>query len=143
MGSSQFSQNVTGYAERYTSELFKDSGKSGLTPIQLLRESDSVSQEAIEFAKRHEQYQRDNLHSFATWELEESGCFSKEDAKPSDLTYPIAPLLRRRRWKAGSIQIGDGISGVWSAQNHIVWAALKPILRLVSRILAVTPLCLW
>lgn len=90
-----FSPNLTEYAERYGMSqyvLFKDSGKSGLTSIQFFLNTGAKDITEFNRWKHHETYQRSTLRSFATWELEESGCLTKADAKVSDFDFDIHPL---------------------------------------------------
>ncbi|KAE8451776.1 hypothetical protein EG329_003233 [Mollisiaceae sp. DMI_Dod_QoI] len=121
--SSQFSQDLTEYGERYgesKNALFAGSGQSGLTPIAFLQDGVVATQEELNRFKSHEKYQRDILRSFATWELEETGCLSKADATSSDLNIEIHSIMRKDRWLENGEDIGDGIQVGGSQANSTI-----------------------
>lgn len=138
---------ITEYAKRYGKNpnvSFLSTWQSGVTPITFLEDSAAPTSFDLGNFRAREKYQRASLRTFSTWELEESGCLSKSDAKPADFSHNIHPLLGRKRWERNyGDQIGDGTLGRWNAGNDLVWKALKPILLLTTRILQATPMWLW
>lgn len=141
---SQLDEGVhdTPFASRYgrsTARQFRNTGKSGITPIHPPDIKVIQTERELRRAQNHEKIQRRKLNSFATWELENSGCWLQADATPSDLIYcpeiGIQPCFSRENWIPGNIPLDLPFEGVWSGQNDMVWNALGPSIRLATLII--------
>jgi hypothetical protein len=115
--------------------IFTTTGKSGFSPFPYQQESFLDTQTLLDNYRIREAYQRNIFRTFTAQELEESGCLSKADAEPSDLLNPIHKIMQKDKWVTGPDSIGGGIIGKWNGKNPVVWKALKPILRLATRLL--------
>lgn len=92
--------------------------------------------------------QRERLNNFIVNELQDSGCWDKPNAKVGDLSGPIHPLYRKKRWgkvlaRDPGQAIGYGVPGNWSADNPRVWDALQPVLQLATKIISNIHLWPW
>jgi hypothetical protein len=99
-----------------------------------------MSKEEIHQAKMMETFQRERLNDFIINELQDSGCWDKPNAQPSNLTGPLHPLYEKMRWihmlpDDPQRLIGSGVPGIWSALNSTVWAALQPVLQLATKLI--------
>lgn len=95
-----------------------------------------------------EAFQRERLNDFTINELQDSGCWDKADARPSDLSGPLHTLYEKARWHTmlpedPQVMVGSGVPGVWSALNGNVWRALQPVLQLATKVMSNIHLWPW
>ncbi|KAE8450687.1 hypothetical protein EG329_006032 [Mollisiaceae sp. DMI_Dod_QoI] len=128
-------------------------GKSGLTPLSPLNPAIALrSPNSLETRNSIEDYQRWLLSSYTTQLLRELDCITERDLKPNDLTNEIFRSWRKDRWDTEEnyphshtvYDMSDEVLKLigqegqvvkWVAGHEKVWAALKPCLKLGTRIL--------
>lgn len=140
---------LTDHAKKYgiiDHDLYKNSGKSGFTPIDLPGFIDTHYKQKADLVKRLVlvRHQRKYLTTFTTWELQDQACLYRYNAKSNDLLPPLHPLVQRDRWfRLGGplrpeVPIGDAFEGIWDSKNDTVWEILRPILGIVTHIMTNT-----
>jgi hypothetical protein len=133
----------TPYANKY-GEITDGSGRSGLTPLELLfpgRSTTSLNQREKQVYEDVEEIQRDILKRYTTRELLNTDAISTRSLKKSNLCNRRNPAFKK--WektpnhnfeRKDLYPIGDG-QGDWKANNPVVDKLLEPVLVLASRIL--------
>ncbi|KAE8448656.1 hypothetical protein EG329_009081 [Mollisiaceae sp. DMI_Dod_QoI] len=149
MAATQQSQPLTvvstPFAQKYgpgpTSLYIKDNPyeiKSYLTPI-LPANPMNLRPAELQIRAETEAYQRRTLRGFPTSELIDLGVIKSDKLNLNPLDNPIDPIFSQSRWTETpltSIYIPGHGMALWTAQNNIVWSALKPCLRLATHILS-------
>ncbi|KAI2633599.1 hypothetical protein GGS26DRAFT_590356 [Hypomontagnella submonticulosa] len=96
-------------------------------------------------------YQRVLFHDMTSDELIRHEIFTMKDGPKSDLDNDLEPLFRRERWlptsRRGHEKFAprllynlDGVRGEYDVHNNdVLWEALQPALRLVSKVIESRP----
>ncbi|KAE9371096.1 hypothetical protein N431DRAFT_467304 [Stipitochalara longipes BDJ] len=117
-------QGASKYGKQFgegTIALFHGTGKSGLTPIELVDPSISSTIPIQQKAREHEDYQRRYLRGFTSRELQDADSLEIEALPLGNLSgMPIHAALKRSQWTESDFKIGGGIEGVWGGKNDKV-----------------------
>lgn len=145
-GNSAPSAPLSLLARRYGASkqaFFHNTGKSGITPIPRPDYS-NLTPKTFNHLWRYEHSQRDNLSSFGSWEVVNSGSWIDNSLRTPDLdAVEIHPLYQQAQWIKGNLPIGAPFDGNWEANNPVVWKALLPCLKIATLLLETVTRSTW
>jgi len=96
-----------------------------------------MSPEVLYKHRMFELWQQTIMEGFTAAQLEETGCWNKPDAKPSDLAgyMPVHGIFREMNWEPkgqATVMVEEGQRGRYAYENPVIKEALEPVLALAS-----------
>jgi hypothetical protein len=122
------------YGENEDLDHLRGTGRSGLSP-RYWPEVSFPTEDAVRQWVSERSYQRIWLDGYTSSTLHAMGALDKPDVKPASLDNQVHPVFDRRMWATyGTIPLGHGLEGNYTAQDDLIWYAMLPSLRLASKL---------